>query len=64
MTSRWSETKENLNCDTYHVDDLHEREAEGELQRIALVDHRPLQHVVMVQQVVQQPLLMEAPASS
>lgn len=25
-----------------HVDDLHEREAEGELQRVALVDDGPL----------------------
>lgn len=48
----------------YHVNDLHQREAEGELQRVALVDHGPLQHVVVVQQVVQQPLFVVPAACS
>lgn len=38
---------------------MHEREAEAQLEGIRLVAHRPLQHVVRVQQVVQQPLLVE-----
>lgn len=38
---------------------MHEREAEAQLEGIGLVAHRPLQHVVRVQQVVQQPLLVE-----
>lgn len=39
---------------THHVDDLHERQTEAQLQRIRLVHHRPFQHIVRVQQIVQQ----------
>jgi len=44
--------------DTYDVDYLHEREAEAQPEGFGLVAHRPLQHVVRLQQVVQQPLLV------
>jgi len=44
--------------DTYDIDYLHEREAEAQHEGFGLVAHRPLQHVVRLQQVVQQPLLV------
>ena len=44
---------------TYDVDYLHEREAKVQHEGFGLVAHRPFQHVVRVQQVVQQPLLVE-----
>lgn len=45
---------------TYHINDLHERQAEAQLQRIGLVHHWPLQHIVGVQQMVQQTLLVRS----
>lgn len=44
--------------DTYDVDYLHEREAEAQHKGFGLVAHRSLQHIVRVQQIVQQPLLV------
>lgn len=44
--------------ETYHVNYLHEGEPEAQLQRVALVNDRPLQHIVGVQQCVQEPLLV------
>lgn len=38
---------------------MHEREAEAQLEGFGLVAHRSLQHVVRIQQVVQQLLLVE-----
>lgn len=38
----WWEMFACLDGNADHVDDLHEREAEGELQRVALVDDGPL----------------------
>lgn len=52
------EAEEN-SLDTYDVDYLHEREAEAQHEGLGLVAHRSLQHVVRVQQVVQQPLLVQ-----
>lgn len=43
---------------THHVYDLHQRQAEAQLQGIGFVDHRSLQCVVGVQQIVQQPLFV------
>lgn len=43
---------------THHINDLHQRETETELQRVGLVGHRSLQNVVVVQKIVQQPLLV------
>lgn len=45
---------------SYHINDLHQRQSEAQLQRIRLIHHWPLQNIVRVQQVVQQPLLMVA----
>lgn len=43
---------------THHIDDLHQRQAEAQLQRIRFVHHRSLEHIVRVQQMVQQTLLV------
>ena len=43
-----------------HVNDLLESQPEGENHRLRLVGHRPLQLVVVSQQVLQQHSLVEA----
>lgn len=45
-------------CITHHVDDLHESQAEAYDDRLGFVGHGPLQGVVLVQQVEEQPLLV------
>ena len=45
---------------TYHVDDLLECDPEGEDQGVALVPYRPLQGVVVEEELLQQPLLVGA----
>ena len=45
---------------THHVDDLLQRDAEGEHERLRLVDDRPLEVVVRPHQVAQQLLLVVA----
>ena len=45
---------------THHVDDLLQRDAEGEHEGLRLVDDRPLEVVVAAHQVAQQLLLVVA----
>ena len=47
-------------CATHHVDDLLQREAELELERLRLVEHRPLQVVVLGHQVLDESPLVRA----
>ena len=47
-----------------HVNDLLESQAEGEDHRLGLVSHRPLQLVVVSQEVLQQHSLVQAAVGS
>ena len=47
-----------LQCPAYHVQNLLESQPELEGDRLALVDHGPLQPLVVGHQVIQQPPLM------
>lgn len=47
-------------CVTYHVNNLHQRQTEAQLQRIGLVDHGPFQHIVRIEQMMQQALLVRS----
>lgn len=44
--------------ETYHIDDLHQRQPEAQLQWIRFVDDRTLQHVVVIEQIVQETFLV------
>ena len=46
-------------CRAHHVHDLHEAEAEVDGERVGVVEHRPLQRVVVPHQVlVETPLVL------